>query len=216
MEYNFYRLVVPGLRETSLPIEVGDTVHVKQLQFDAVGALVPFSGWQNPQGPVPSYMDVRHDATIWVIDRLKETLFLRIDDFTPKSMMCNVSFTVQSSRLGVLHEAVVLATSYLRNTSWMRSMLFPALDDGILQTSLNPASTGLQPHDEMLNFEQQRAIATVIKGKYGTVPYIVSGPPGTGKTKTVVELALQLLNKVCRCIESDQYQPANFQKGHHF
>lgn len=51
-EYAVYRLVVPGLRETSLPIEVGDIVSLKQLRFDPGGNIIPFSGFISPQGKI--------------------------------------------------------------------------------------------------------------------------------------------------------------------
>ncbi|MCJ1403009.1 hypothetical protein MMC11_006231 [Xylographa trunciseda] len=39
----------------------------------------------------------------------------------------------------------------------------------------------------------QKAIDSIQHQNYGTVPFLISGPPGTGKTKTIVETALQLI-----------------------
>lgn len=33
----------------------------------------------------------------------------------------------------------------------------------------------------------QKAVDTILQQNYGNVPYLISGPPGTGKTKTIVE-----------------------------
>lgn len=41
----------------------------------------------------------------------------------------------------------------------------------------------------------QKAVDAVITHNFGDVPFLISGPPGTGKTKTIVEIALQLLQK---------------------
>ncbi|EME46334.1 hypothetical protein DOTSEDRAFT_127228 [Dothistroma septosporum NZE10] len=78
-------------------------------------------------------------------------------------------------------------------STWVRSMLFPHVNDGILQKRLNPMFSSLKLFDWSLNYEQIRAVEAVLDQKYGHVPYLVSGPPGTGKTKTVVEMTLQLL-----------------------
>ena len=43
-----------------------------------------------------------------------------------------------------------------------------------------------------LNTEQRVAVASVLLGAGGAVPYALFGPPGTGKTVTLVECALQV------------------------
>ncbi|OAL52165.1 P-loop containing nucleoside triphosphate hydrolase protein [Pyrenochaeta sp. DS3sAY3a] len=83
-------------------------------------------------------------------------------------------------------------SSQLQN-DWSRRMLFPNESDGVLQTSLRRFPHG-SFFDAAINFEQAHAINAVYKNEYGTIPYLISGPPGTGKTKTIVETAMQFLN----------------------
>ena len=42
------------------------------------------------------------------------------------------------------------------------------------------------------NEEQMTAIRQIVAGSSGTAPYIVFGPPGTGKTVTMVEAIKQI------------------------
>ena len=45
-----------------------------------------------------------------------------------------------------------------------------------------------------LNAEQRMAVASVLAGAGGDTPFALFGPPGTGKTVTLVECALQVLH----------------------
>ncbi|KAF2215572.1 hypothetical protein CERZMDRAFT_65060 [Cercospora zeae-maydis SCOH1-5] len=190
-----FRLRVPGLRESFLPIEVGDIVLVRQIRYDMHGYVVTSSGIVNNRGePLPGPLDICYAAVIWVVDRFSETLHLRIDHLVPASRFFNVCFTLQVSRHAALQAAVGEVAEQLKQGNvWLRCTLFPGPEDGKLQRTLNAARYDLKLFDDLLNHEQMRAINTVLHEDYGRVPYLISGPPGTGKTKTVVELALQLL-----------------------
>lgn len=78
------------------------------------------------------------------------------------------------------------------SNEWIRKMLFPNEEDGAMQIQLRSV-----PHRELfdsaINYEQAHAVGSVCTNDYSTLPYLISGPPGTGKTKTLVELAMQLL-----------------------
>eukprot|EP00878_Enallax_costatus_P003269 GHUV01003472.1.p1 GENE.GHUV01003472.1~~GHUV01003472.1.p1 ORF type:complete len:563 (+),score=190.19 GHUV01003472.1:2226-3914(+) len=50
--------------------------------------------------------------------------------------------------------------------------------------------------NKQLNPEQQSAVSCVVGGTAGRLPFIIWGPPGTGKTSTLVEAAAQVLRKV--------------------
>lgn len=182
---DMYYLQVPGLRELDLRIEIGDIVQLRPLYLDARGEImrIPYA--------------VRHDAVVWSIDRLRETVVLCVSGLLPRSILFNVCFSVQAGRLGALYRAVMGTQKALQggDTSWMRSMLFPVEADGTLQKMLNKFQVNMELYDPLLNYEQIRAVDTVLTNDFGRVPYLISGPPGTGKTKTLVELALQMLLK---------------------
>ncbi|KAK0300280.1 hypothetical protein LTS00_001352 [Friedmanniomyces endolithicus] len=193
-------LHVPGLREMRLRVEIGDSVLLRQIHFGMRGEILeaPLLTYRQDQPVLLSpYINLQYHSVIWGIDRLKERLTVRVDGLQPTSMVFNASFTIQGARLGALHKAVadvdhLLATS--KATRWMTSMLFPDSSFGLMQTTLNKGTIDWEPHDSELNYEQIRAIDNVLNRAYGTLPYMISGPPGTGKTKTLVELAMQLIS----------------------
>lgn len=76
---------------------------------------------------------------------------------------------------------------------WIQSMLFPTLRDSNIQEKLHAGQFRQKFFDQVLNWEQKKAVEAVCEGQYGKLPYLISGPPGTGKTKTIIETALQLL-----------------------
>lgn len=81
---------------------------------------------------------------------------------------------------------------YHQNT-WIRKILFPGTRDGRWQRKLRSIPNRLL-FDSAINFEQAHAVNDVCVNHYGVLPYLISGPPGTGKTKTLVEMTMQLLN----------------------
>lgn len=96
------------------------------------------------------------------------------------------------------------------NQYWMQSMLFPTEADCEVQANVQ---WGIQVKDRytpLLNAEQRVAVENVCLQNYGVMPYLVSGPPGTGKTTTMIEIALQLVNCVANlshilvCAPSEQ------------
>ncbi|CAH2045685.1 unnamed protein product, partial [Iphiclides podalirius] len=59
------------------------------------------------------------------------------------------------------------------------------------------------------NLEQRTAVECIVSGTSGNAPFLLLGPPGTGKTVTIVEAILQLVaankeNRILVCAHSNQ------------
>lgn len=105
--------------------------------------------------------------------------------------------------------AVAAAQSTIPHGGWMHSMLFPTGSDSEIQEKLHTGTWNHRFVDQALNWEQKKAIESSLLRTHGILPYLISGPPGTGKTKTIIEIAVQMvrsstaLNHILLCAPSD-------------
>jgi len=112
----------------------------------------------------------------------------------------HISFSFRRSNLRAMHQGVsepVIHPAETRMTpergGKLGPMLFPRLDD----VDFNRGGTSppeVSWNDDRLNPEQKRAVGNILLAHIEglKVPYIVFGPPGTGKTRTVCEAVFQL------------------------
>ncbi|PGH35312.1 hypothetical protein GX50_01892 [[Emmonsia] crescens] len=213
---NLYSLHVPGLKDGAPKVGLGDTILVRQIvpfaQLAQQGAEWLSHNKTNLTGSVaPGFSGHQLHAVVWGISMVKETIIIRIDHLLPASRFCNIQFTVQPDLFVPLWRAVVdvtdgrpwehedvkedVAGSIGNKQNWLRHMLFPEPGDAALQTTLPKGSFDHNWVDKDLNYEQMKAVDSIITRNFGTVPFLISGVPGSGKTKTVVECTLQLLRR---------------------
>ncbi|XP_041656201.1 putative helicase mov-10-B.2 [Cheilinus undulatus] len=108
-------------------------------------------------------------------------------------MKFNIEFTLNRLTMRVQHRAAELAAKYK-----LREVLFPS-DDRL--SSLQPELPRLRLHDSKLerNPEQYKAVQHIVAGSSKPAPYLVFGPPGTGKTVTMVEAIKQIEKRQASC-----------------
>ena len=98
-----------------------------------------------------------------------------------------VQFTVPRANLKLFHQGVEECKS-------VQPLLFPSVPNTV--QALAPvlsSGTSISFVDRRLNVEQRQAVKSILEGRGRTLaPYIIFGPPGTGKTSTVVEAVKQL------------------------
>ncbi|XP_077429525.1 putative helicase mov-10-B.1 [Vanacampus margaritifer] len=111
-------------------------------------------------------------------------------------MKFNVEFTFNRLILRVQHRAVDFATKFQLET-----VLFPPAS---LSSKKEANVPELSFYDRQLeaNTEQKKAICHIVAGTSKPAPYLVFGPPGTGKTITLVEAIKQIdkLHKDCHIL----------------
>ncbi|XP_026530953.1 putative helicase MOV-10 [Notechis scutatus] len=176
-KYNKKLLVLkaPGVAENRPSVLKGDHLFV-----------IPAEG--QPKYNVPFYKGYVHAVEL---DQVKLGFSEKLLNKFVNNMKFDVEFTFNRLPLRLQHRAVILAQK-----SQLSHLLFPCFS---YKKSLLSPDQELCLYNPNLNnnAEQKEAVRQVVAGTSRPAPYLIFGPPGTGKTVTMVEAIKQVL----RCIE---------------
>jgi len=158
-------LEIPGLQENRPSVLRGDKLYVRESRV----GTIEFEGYVHNVG----------ENQVWLSFHEKLIHQLR-SGFT-----WDVRFSVSPFPINCMQRAVKLAEKYK-----LTNDLFPSVTT---LPSLKP-DLELELFDENIkdNPEQLAAVKAIVNAQSGAVPYIVFGPPGTGKTVTLVESIKQV------------------------
>ncbi|EDQ88785.1 uncharacterized protein MONBRDRAFT_25856 [Monosiga brevicollis MX1] len=172
----YMTLDVPGLAERRPSVLKGDAIII-----------------QNTRGHSHrGFVHEVHQCEVWL--KFSRTVQTQHID----GMLYDVKFTLKRTNLKLRHRALCdISLSPLLPLLLPTHALFP-------DNAADPQPQQLQWRSTDLNSEQQQAVQAVVQLPPRSPPYIIFGPPGTGKTKTLVEAVYQAsvfaLNKEARVL----------------
>ncbi|PFX17671.1 putative helicase MOV-10 [Stylophora pistillata] len=110
-----------------------------------------------------------------------------------KGKKFDIQFTFNRLTVQMEHRACERIASECKKD--MREVLFPQqeiLHRGVIVNQVDDRSF----YDRNLNDEQKQAVQKILSGSSRPAPYLVFGPPGTGKTVTLVEAIKQIHKQI--------------------
>uniref|UniRef100_A0A665TPV6 RNA helicase n=1 Tax=Echeneis naucrates TaxID=173247 RepID=A0A665TPV6_ECHNA len=164
-------LRVPGVAENRPSVLRGDCLRVSKSE-DTVQPITVYNGYV-------------HKVEL---DRVKLGFSKKLLQAFISNMKFNVEFTINHFPLKLQHRAVDMAVKHQ-----LGEVLFPS---GAAVTNI--AMPQLRMFNQQLenNPEQHAAVQRIVAGSSKPAPHLVFGPPGTGKTITLVEA----MKQVCLCM----------------
>ncbi|XP_072308203.1 putative helicase mov-10-B.1 [Eucyclogobius newberryi] len=160
-------LQVPGVAENRPSVLRGDCLRVSKAE--------------DTESPITLYAGYVHRVEL---DRVKLGFSKRLLQTFINNMKFNVEFTINRFPLKMQHRAVQLAV-----TNGLGDVLFPtkAANSTVPVPKLSMCNNQLEN-----NPEQFAAVQRIVAGSSKPAPHLVFGPPGTGKTITLVEAMNQV------------------------
>lgn len=175
-----YSLLVPGLAEKRPSLMLGDLVYVR------------------PHNKT----EVMYEAIITdILDNYAQ--FSKISDKFHKLYKSDEKFDIRFCMSRMPLERMHVAVDDMRR-QLMQTKTFPKGNERVppikrISNFYNPLIAN--------NPEQHAVVEHIVAGSSGTAPYLLHGPPGTGKTVTIVEAILQLAktrtNRILVCTDSN-------------
>ncbi|KAK3102564.1 hypothetical protein FSP39_012227 [Pinctada imbricata] len=186
----FLALNVPGVAEGRPPLIVGDKVRLTDPVHP--GSLAY-------EGSVEDIIGA---------DVLLRFIKVFHDNYTGKDY--NVQFMLNRTPIRRSHHAIEIASNRKDNILFPRKLLpknplyvyqLTSSEQGDAFPLFNKQSDTLEQMDlqfinQNLNDRQKSAVCRIFQGCGRPLPYILFGPPGTGKTITLVEIILQVFSKL--------------------
>ena len=130
-----YRFAIPGLREHSPRVDLGDVVKIRPLV--AAPTQANFTGLQRNVQPTPAFSGLEFHAIVWGISRPQEFIVLRMDGFVPTNFQaCNVIFVVQEHLYAPLWRSI---DSTARSLNGLADGLWTRQSDARRDNSLGSA-----------------------------------------------------------------------------
>ncbi|KAJ3992098.1 P-loop containing nucleoside triphosphate hydrolase protein [Lentinula boryana] len=203
-----FSVLVPGIRENYPRLDIGDVLHLREVLINwKTGSGCAFEGrvtrLKKREGFIHFYCPSLKEHIETFIPApgrgsAQSVIGYKADEELPPVL--NLSFLTNAGPSVVMDIAVSTLDSTLElNVNGKRDVahrwLFPEMDDLRLNPpvpSVPPNMTGKIWVDTGLNAEQRSAASSISKYQ-SPVPFLISGPPGTGKTRTVVETVHQIL-----------------------
>ncbi|KAJ7270897.1 P-loop containing nucleoside triphosphate hydrolase protein [Mycena rebaudengoi] len=206
-----FLLKCPGIRESTPRLEIGDIIILREV-FEAqkVGSGVAFEGRvvalrkregfihlfcpalkvhiQTFVGPIEPSRPIQDGLPVFTPDDTLPLVF-NISFIPTARPMCLMDVASQT-----LQEALSEPSDSQRRRV-ARRWLFPVPDDMNQDTSFDSFHRQLPPEswtDTGLNDEQKLAVSSIVLHE-SPIPFLIIGPPGTGKTRTMTESVLQIL-----------------------
>eukprot|EP01038_Epipyxis_sp_PR26KG_P006640 gene6640-9114_t len=166
---HFLRLYVPGLAEKRPSVMRGDSVLSKETEDDT------------------TYRGYAHNVGRDFVD-LSFTKKLHGESYA-RGRLFDIQFSFSRKLLKIFHQGIAACGNFLQN---QQSKIFPS-EECQLQDSIT-LPNNIRWFNRSLNAEQQLAVLNIVEGRGRAAPYIIFGPPGTGKTSTLIE-AIQQVSK---------------------
>uniref|UniRef100_A0A4W3IPT2 RNA helicase n=1 Tax=Callorhinchus milii TaxID=7868 RepID=A0A4W3IPT2_CALMI len=160
-------LEVPGVAENRPSVLRGDHLLVTRSADRHLPVVTRYKGYVHSVELEQLKLGFSHKLVSTFIDNMK----------------FNVSFTFNRFPLQMQHRAVKLSREHK-----LQHLLFPSFSHGV---SIIPLDQTLEE-----NPEQFDAIRYILSGLSRPAPYLIFGPPGTGKTVTIVEAIKQVVDHI--------------------